>query len=231
MQRAVPLDRDDRAAGSSLRSASTSAARRDLFGRCSSAALVLAMPRDSDRRICRLCARTIAKTRITLMQAHADHCWQTLARRAASQSCRPALARCSCGGEALSRGAPGSLALQRRARCHQSYGPTETTIWSHAMRLRPIVAGRGRRSGGRSRTRGSTCSTAAAAGAGRGGRRALHRRGRAGARLSGPARADRGAVRADPFGAGRARGCTAPAIWRAGGPTATLEFLGRVDHR
>ena len=34
---------------------------------------------------------------------------------------------------------------------------------------------------------------------------------------------------ADPFGASRARGCTAPATWRAGAPTATLEFLGRAD--
>ena len=36
---------------------------------------------------------------------------------------------------------------------------------------------------------------------------------------------------ADPFGAARRSGCTAPATWRAGGPTATLEFLGRIDHQ
>ena len=35
----------------------------------------------------------------------------------------------------------------------------------------------------------------------------------------------------DPFGARRARGSTAPATWRAGAPTATLEFLGRLDHQ
>ena len=52
------------------------------------------------------------------------------------------------------------------------------------------------------RTRGSTCWTAAAAGAGRGCGRALHRRGGAGARLSGPAGADGGAVRRRPVRAG-----------------------------
>ena len=36
----------------------------------------------------------------------------------------------------------------------------------------------------------------------------------------------------DPFGGtGRARGSTAPATWRAGCRTATLEFLGRIDHQ
>ena len=28
-----------------------------------------------------------------------------------------------------------------------------------------------------------------------------------------------------------ARGCTGPAIWVAGAPTATIEFLGRNDHQ
>ena len=35
----------------------------------------------------------------------------------------------------------------------------------------------------------------------------------------------------DPFGDGPARASTAPATWRAAGRTATLEFLGRVDHQ
>ena len=35
----------------------------------------------------------------------------------------------------------------------------------------------------------------------------------------------------DPFGASRARGCTGRATWRAGGRTATLEYLGRNDHQ
>ena len=36
----------------------------------------------------------------------------------------------------------------------------------------------------------------------------------------------------DPFGGrARRRGSTAPATWSAGWPTATLEFLGRVDHQ
>ena len=49
--------------------------------------------------------------------------------------------------------------------------------------------------------------------------RAVHRRRRAGARLPGPAGADGRAVRARPVRpASRARGCTAPATWRAGGP-------------
>ena len=55
---------------------------------------------------------------------------------------------------------------------------------------------------------------------------------RPGARLSRPAGADRRALRPRPVRrpAGRA-GCTGPATSRAGGRTATLEFLGRVDHQ
>ena len=59
-----------------------------------------------------------------------------------------------------------------------------------------------------------------------------HRRRGSGARLPEPAGSDRGAVRPGPV-RGRAwrRGCTAPATWRAIWPTATLEFLGRIDHQ
>ncbi len=42
-----------------------------------------------------------------------------------------------------------------------------------------------------------------------------------------PPGADRRAVRARPVRRRRARGCTAPATWRAGARTAPLEFLGR----
>ena len=35
----------------------------------------------------------------------------------------------------------------------------------------------------------------------------------------------------DPLGGCRERGSTAPATWRAGGRTATLEYLGRIDHQ
>ena len=62
---------------------------------------------------------------------------------------------------------------------------------------RPSATGR-RRSARRSPTPGCTCSTAAAPRAGRRGRRAVRRRCAAGARLPGPARADRGAVRGRP---------------------------------
>ena len=55
--------------------------------------------------------------------------------------------------------------------------------------------------------------------------------GAGGARLSAPAGADRGALRAGSLRADLARACIAPAIcarWRADG---TLEFLGRLDTR
>ena len=62
------------------------------------------------------------------------------------------------------------------------------------------------------------------------GGRALHRRGGAGARLSGPAGSDGGAVRADPFGEPATR------LYRTGDlvrywPDGNLEFLGRIDHQ
>ena len=47
----------------------------------------------------------------------------------------------------------------------------------------------------------------------------------------GPRRADRRAVRADPYAAGRARGCTAPATWRAGSPTARSSSSAATDHQ
>ena len=61
--------------------------------------------------------------------------------------------------------------------------------------------------------------------------RAVHRRRGAGARL--PGRPELTAERfvPDPFAGGRARGSTAPATWSAGCRTATLEFLGRLDHQ
>ena len=58
-----------------------------------------------------------------------------------------------------------------------------------------------------------------AAGAGRGGGRAVHRGRGAGARLSRARRADGGAVRGRSVRACRAAACTAPATWRAGAPT------------
>ena len=55
---------------------------------------------------------------------------------------------------------------------------------------------------------------------------------RPGARLPGPAGADRGALRARSRSpASRARGSTAPATWRAGCPDGELEFLGRSTTR
>ena len=48
----------------------------------------------------------------------------------------------------------------------------------------------------------------------------------------GQAGPDGGALRARSLrGRARARACTAPATWCAGAPTATLEFLGRIDHQ
>ena len=55
---------------------------------------------------------------------------------------------------------------------------------------------------------------------------------RRGARLPRPAGADRRAVRPRSRSARRrARGSTAPATSRAGCPTATIEYLGRLDHQ
>ena len=90
------------------------------------------------------------------------------------------------------------------------------------------------RSAGRSPDAASTCSTAELrAGAGRACRASCCIGGAGLARgYLRPAGADRRALRARSVrGASRGRGSTAPATWRAGGRTATLEFLGRIDHQ
>ena len=162
-------------------------------------------------------------------------------------SCRRCC-RCSCARPAAARlhgAAPGDRAAARRCRArparavlpassapelHNLYGPTEATV-DVTYRAVPPDAGPGagpdrppdvEHPGVRPRRR-------AAAGAGRGARRAVPRRRPAGPRLPRPARADRRAVRRRPVRRRPARGCTAPATWSAGAPTAQLEFLGRAD--
>ena len=134
-----------------------------------------------------------------------------------------------CGGEAL----PPRLARRcgrASARLVEPVRPDRDDDLVHASaaserRRAPIP------SAGRSPTPRSTCWTAAAAGARRACRRAVHRRRRAGPRLPRPAGPDRRAVRPRPV-----RPAPGARLYRTGDlagcrPTARLEFLGRTDHQ
>ena len=98
-----------------------------------------------------------------------------------------------CGGEALSRRLADQL-LDWGAALWNLYGPTETTIWSTLTR---VEAGDGPPLIGRpvanTEIYDSRCLLAASAGGSI--RRALYRRRRFGARLLGPAGANRGEIR------------------------------------
>ena len=134
-------------------------------------------------------------------------------------------------GEPLRRRA-GGRALRRGGleRVYNLYGPSEDTTYSTWTLRRaggPATIGRPI-----ANTRAYVLDAAAAAGAGGRAGRAVPGRRRAGARLPGPARADGGALRPrSVLGASRARGCTARATGCGGGRTATLEYLGRLDHQ
>ena len=114
------------------------------------------------------------------------------------------------------------------------YGITETTVHvTYRRSTTPTVAAtRQRRSARPFPTCASTCWTPACEPVPVGvvGRAVRRRRGRR-ARLPEPARADRASASSPTRSAPPAPGCTAPATWRAGVPTATLEFLGRADHQ
>ena len=126
---------------------------------------------------------------------------------------------------------PTRLVAARGVELWNLYGPTETTVWStHRSALG--AARRRSPSAGRSPTRSVYVLDARPAAGRRSACRASSTSAaRAWRAATSPAGADRRAVRPDPFGARRARGSTAPAIWRATCRTATLEFLGRIDHQ
>ena len=162
---------------------------------------------------------------------------QLIAAQAAARSA-PRCATVIFGGEALElrRCAPwferhGDAAPQ----LVNMYGITETTVH---VTYRPLTRAdverpaRQRRSAAASPDlRLYVLDARRRAGAGRRAGRALRRRRGRGARLPEPARADRRALRRRPVQHGPGRGCTAPATWAAGCPTATLEYLGRIDHQ
>ena len=141
-----------------------------------------------------------------------------------------------CGGEALPpRRWRERAAARPAARWSTCYGPTETHRHAPADRSRrsasgaPVPIGRpiGEHRASYVLDRGGR------AGAGRRARASCYIGGAGVARgYLGRPGADRRALRPRPVQpASRARGCTAPATWRAGGRTATLEFLGRIDHQ
>ena len=166
----------------------------------------------------------------------------TLVNTVPSALAEPARRRPAAGGGA--DGEPGGRAAAGArwrsgstgagvARLVNLYGPTEDTTYStlHARWRR-------RRSGrvpaiGRplADTRRLRAGREPAAGAGGRAGRALPGRRRRWRAAIWPAGADRGALRARSVRRRRARGSTARATWRAGAPTATLEFLGRIDHQ
>ena len=158
-----------------------------------------------------------------------------LARRAGAGGAAPACALVIVGGEAL----PAELRDRSAGRaCRQPALSTSTArprrrSTSRRWRLRPRDAGqrqRADRPADRQHAALRARPRAAAGAARRAGRALRRRRGLARGYLGRP---DLTAERfvPDPFGDGPASGSTAPATWRAGGRTATLEFLGRLDHQ
>ena len=127
-------------------------------------------------------------------------------------------------------GAPAPPAARACERVHNFYGPTETTTYStftpaRARRDRPPSAGP-------SPTPGCTCSTATSSRCPRGVPGELYIGG------AGLARGylDRPELTAerfvpDPFSTTPAPGCTAPATWPAGCPTATSSSSAARDHQ
>ena len=145
------------------------------------------------------------------------------------------LRRCACG--LRRRGAAGRrwwrrcwTRSPRRAAATTCTAPPRTTVTCYRARV-PADGSAARRPIGRplGEPCGCTCSTRAAAGAGRRAGRAVHGRRRGGARLPGPARADRGAVRPRPVrrGAGRAA-VPHRRPGAAGCADGDAEFLGRA---
>ena len=135
------------------------------------------------------------------------------------------------GGEALPLAAGAGAAPARRTRCGQpATARPRPRVWSTAVAADPADAGADAASAGRSPTPGCTCSTRGCARC----RSACP----ASSASAGPAwpaatcgRPELTAERfvPDPFGARRARGCTAPATWCGWRADGTLEFLGRAD--
>ncbi len=123
------------------------------------------------------------------------------------------------------------------ARCGTSTAPPRPRSGRRSTpSSKPGTAGAPCPSASRSPTPRSTCSTANLEPVPPGRcRRAVHRRRRARPRLPGPPGPDGRAVRPRSLRAApgsRGAACTARATWRAVTcPTATLEFLGRVDHQ
>ena len=149
----------------------------------------------------------------------------------------PGLRTLFVGGDAVSAELLADLRrVFPRAELVKLYGPTEATIICSRWRGRrparcpadrrigrPLpgarlhVVDRGAASRGRCRSACPASCYIGGAGVARG--------------YLGRPRADGRALRPDPFGACRRARSTAPATWRAGWPTATLEFLGRADHQ
>ena len=114
-------------------------------------------------------------------------------------------------GPRLGGGTAAGARLLQRLRAHRGGGHL------HGVRGRRRAAGRGgrvpHRPPARRDARVYVLDAARRAGAARRGRRAVRRRRRRGARLPGPAGADRRALRPRSVRRRRARGCTAPATW------------------
>ncbi len=157
--------------------------------------------------------------------------------RDARRACRP-VRQVLAGGDVLSPGAraPAAGRRARRGRLINGYGPTENTTFTtcHALTAAERAAARRVPIGAADRQhpglpprrrRSSRCRSACA------GELCIGGDGLARGYLD-RARPDRRALRRPTRSARRrARGSTAPATWRAGAPTAELEFLGRIDQQ
>ena len=208
----------------------------ELWGALLHGGRLVVVPYDGQPLARRSSCELLARERVTVLNQTPSAFYQLMRGRSPA---RPATWRCGYvvfGGEALELGAARRLvraARRRRAALVNMYGITETTVhvtYRRSTAATPAAAaaapiGAPHPGPARVRARRRACSRCRP-----GCRASCTSRGAGLARgyLGRPELTAR-AVRRRPVRRARARGCTAPATWRAGPPDGQLEFLGRAD--